>query len=321
MTMILVTGHLGYLGTHLISKLGIRANNIIGLDLKEFNPERPNGAISCQGSLLDLPFLTHIFESHKITFVIHLAATKELISDGDEDLFQNNVIGTSILVSLMKQFGAPPIVFASTAAVYAPNTSESKISESTSVGPISVYGSSKLKCEEIITTYAQESNTSATILRFFNIAGSKESKLFDHNGKNLPSIAIRALADNGQIHVFGSDLPTYDGTPVRDYVHVIDAISAIELALKFISAKTNRNSCKIFNIGSEAGTSVLDILKKIEFYSNKKFLISYEPQREGEVAMCVSSSNLAKVELGWEPAFSIDEIIISDVKNSGKFSI
>ena len=252
--------------------------------------------------------------------MIHLAAIKQLVpsTPGDANPYVvNNVNAVASLLEVMASHGAPNLIFASSSAVYSAQQKGKLIREDFEKVPRSDYGKSKLINEEAITKYANTWGVNCVSLRFFNLAGSLKPKLFDRDGTSLIPLVIKALERGEQFSVFGSNLETNDGSPVRDYVHVIDAVKAIEKSLNFLQKNQNKEQGHtIFNIGTQTGTSVLRVLGLMREITGIDLPLRFLESREGEVAEAIADASLAQKELGWLPTYSLLEIIKSDLINS-----
>ena len=201
------------------------------------------------------------------------------------------------------------IVFSSTAAIFGkPN--QNKIDETHPKKPINTYGKSKLIIEEILKDYAIAYGLKSTSLRYFNAAGA--DPLADIGEAHIPETHLIPNVINSifnkeiKLEIFGDDYSTFDGTCIRDYVHVNDLASAHLLALQ---NKTNENFCS-FNLGNGNGFSILQIIESVEKISGKKIEFSYAPRRKGDPDTLVSDSSKAKKEIGWSPIYNEIERII-----------
>jgi len=293
---------------------------VIGLDNRITSKGQVFGGTQFVNSVADKDSINRIFDNYDISAVIHLAATKQLVAtkDGEEDPYiTNNVNGTAVLLECMASHGAPDLIFASSSAVYSPPSRGTLISEEFEKNPQSDYGKSKLLNEEAISEYSQVFGANCISLRFFNLAGSLEPKLFDRDGTSLIPLAINALRSKKDFKIFGENLDTADGTPIRDYVHVVDAAYAIGASLKYLEDYAHLDTGhQIYNIGSQSGTSVLNVLNMIQEHGGGELSLQFLEPRTGEIAEAVANTSLAWQKLGWKSKYSITEIIQADLINS-----
>lgn len=245
--------------------------------------------------------------------VIHLAG-KAIVSESIENSFSyinHNYNGTKNILMSMLQLGIQKIVFSSTCAVYG-QVEKGLISEINSLNPINPYGESKLLADNELSQYSFLHNFQCTSLRFFNVAGSyrnNEGQLFGELHDNETHLIPRLLLNN-KINVYGYKLNTPDGTCIRDFVHVVDLASAILLSIENKSQSGHR----IFNLGSNRGYSVLDVIRTVELISGNKISINYLEPRNYDPISLVSDSSLAFRELNWKSQFSLESIIEDTMK-------
>jgi UDP-glucose 4-epimerase len=317
--MILITGGSGYLARHFLHLL--RDSDIQQVSFDRRPPLQAEEGNFLLGSIEDINLVKSIFKNQTISAVVHLAAHKQLINSTsvDDPYFSTNIAGTKNLLTAMSAYGAPPIIFASSAAVYSPKTVDESILESDETTPLSLYGRSKLHSERDISEYTQSTGATSFSLRFFNIGGSASPELYDTLGTNIFPTAIRKLAQNEKFDLYGGKLSTPDGTPIRDYLHVLDAANAILKSLLFLKSNSQSRTHHILNVGTGKGTSVLEILKMIENFASRNFDINFLGPRKGEVQSVVSNPALIEDLLGWSAQYSVSDLIKSDVQNSGFF--
>lgn len=299
--MILVTGGAGYIGSHVCKKLSSLGYEHVCCD-SLINGDKDvvkYGALEiCD--ILDEKKLRQIFSKYHFEAVIHLASfafVNESILN-PELYFQNNIAGTIFLLKIMKEFKVNKIIFSSSCAVYG-NDAYIPITEKTDLNPINPYGISKMFAERMII----ESKIPYSIFRFFNVVGtdpSLELGLGINNSSRIVIALLESLINNTPFKVYGKNYTTYDGTCLRDYVHVSDISDAIVLGL---------DNSGIYNLGSEMGYTVLELINKVEFLSKKKIQIIIEDKREGDPDFLVANSSLAYEKLKWRPQFSINDAI------------
>lgn len=319
---VLVTGGLGYIGSHTCVELmnsGIDvvvADNLYNCKKSSYDriralTGRDFGFYECD--IRDKEVLGKIFENEKIDSVIHFAGLKAVDESVHKPLeyFDNNVNGTLVLLDVMRKHGCKKIVFSSSATVYGMNNI-SPLTEDMEVGGVTnPYGRTKFMIECILKDlYVSDNEWSICLLRYFNPIGAHKSGTMgeDPNGipNNLmPYITQVAIGKLDCLSVFGDDYDTPDGTGVRDYIHVVDLalghIKAVEKAEK-------ETGLFIYNLGTGTGYSVLDVVKAFEKASGKKIPYKIVPRRDGDIATCYSDPGKALRELGWEAQRGIEEM-------------
>lgn len=294
---ILVTGGAGFLGSVIINKLINNHSIIIYDDLSQgfkelINPE----AKFYKGSILNTTALTKVFRENKIDIVIHLAARSIASESVRKPQLYNriNFIGTEKVLKIMKKFNCDKLLFSSTAAVFGQIKESIVITEDTPKFPCNPYGETKLKAERTIIDNASWLNY--CILRFFNVAGASDNHKYGLM-KEVPMLLIPTI--NQMIGrgltptIFGNQYDTPDGTCIRDYIHVEDVANAVEKAVNFLSQKQS----SIFNIASNKGYSVLEVIKEICKVNNVKLNYDVKPNRPGDPSKLLSSYAKAKQTL------------------------
>ena len=311
---ILVLGGAGYIGSHAVYQLINQGQDVVVVDNLEtghresIHPE----AIFYEGDIRNKEFLTTIFEKESISAVIHFAANSLVGESMDKPLqyFDNNVYGTQVLLQVMVEHHVKYIVFSSSAATYGEPESV-PITENLPTNPTSTYGETKLTMEKLMKWTAQAHGVRFVSLRYFNVAGARETAEIgeDHRPEShlVPIILQTALGQRSHITIFGEDYDTPDGTCIRDYVHVEDLIDAHLLALKYL---IEEGKSDIFNLGSNRGFSVKEMISVARTVTGKEIPITVGDRRPGDPSILIASSDKAKQVLGWNPErTSIDQII------------
>jgi UDP-glucose 4-epimerase len=315
---ILVTGGAGYIGSHVVMALQQIGYAVLVLDNLEFGHRTFVEDILqvdfiC-GDINDHQLLTEIFSTYSIEAVMHFAAYTYVGESVTNPLkyYQNNVVGTIILLQAMLQAGVNKIVFSSTAAIYG-NPLQIPITEEHPQQPISPYGWTKLLGEKILVDCHQAYQLNSICFRYFNAAGAdKQGRLGEERTPetHLIPLALRtALGQREKLIIYGNDYETPDGTGIRDYIHVIDLAQAHILGLQYL---LNGGSSDVFNLGNGHGFSVREVIDAIQTMTGKSFPIVEEARRPGDPPILVSSSQKAREILGWQPVHTRLEEILED---------
>lgn len=318
---ILVTGGAGYIGSHTCiellnagyeivivdnlsnSKLEslIRVKEITGKDITFYKLD-----------ILDREALEKVFDENDIDAVIHFAGLKSVGESSRIPLhyYYNNITGTLTLCEVMKKYDVKKMVFSSSATVYG-FPEKFPISENFPLRSTNPYGRTKLMIEEILhDLYESDHNWGFSLLRYFNPIGAHHSGRIgeDPNGipNNLmPYITQVAIGKIKELNIFGKDYPTFDGTGVRDYIHVVDLAKGHLKALEKLLITTGVD---VYNLGTGKGYSVLEMVNNFEKVSGKKIPFKFVEPRQGDVATCYSDPSKAKEKLGWVAQKGIEEM-------------
>lgn len=321
---ILITGGLGFIGSHVISYLkdstfesifildNLSNSSIKVLDhLKSLVPDKK--IIFYSGDIRNDVDLQNVFENHYIDVVVHMAGLKSVKESTIDPLlyYDNNVLGTIKLLSYMKEHDCNKLIFSSSSIVYGNSRIPYDINSKTGTGITNSYGKSKYMIEEIIQDLCKAYNFKCIILRYFNPIGAHPSGLIGEypNGtpNNLfPNVIMFAKGLIKEMRVFGSDYDTVDGSCIRDYIDIND------LALAHISSLDRINNMnenlKIYNLGIGRGASVIELLSCFERVNNLKLNYSFAPRRPGDLP--VSYANVSEEtykELNWKPTFTLED--------------
>lgn len=311
---ILVLGGAGYIGSHAVDQLINKNYEVIVVDNLQTGHKQAvhEQAVFYQGDIRDKAFMQDIFKKESIDGVIHFAASSLVGESVEKPLmyFNNNVYGTQVVLEVMAEFGVKQIVFSSTAATYGePKTMP--IVETTPTNPENPYGESKLMMEKMMKWCDQAYGMRYVALRYFNVAGAKADASIgeDHDPEThlVPIILQAALGQREYLGIYGDDYDTKDGTCIRDYVYIEDLIAAHIAALEYLR---NGNESNIFNLGSNNGYSVKEMLEAAREVTGKEIPAKILPRRAGDPSKLVASSEKAKEILGWQPKVTdIKEII------------
>ncbi|MDT2837911.1 UDP-glucose 4-epimerase GalE [Enterococcus durans] len=311
---ILVLGGAGYIGSHAVDQLINKGYEVIVVDnlLTGHKAAVHPDARFYEGDIRDKTFLKSVFEKETIEGVLHFAASSLVGESVEKPLkyFNNNVYGMQVLLEVMHEFDVKNIVFSSTAATYG-EPKEFPITEITPTNPKNPYGESKLMMEKMMKWCDNAYGMRYVALRYFNVAGAKSDASIgeDHTPEThlVPIILQVALGQREALAIYGDDYDTPDGTCVRDYVQVEDLIAAHILALEYLKAGNESN---FFNLGSNQGYSVQEMLEAAREVTGKEIPAKIAPRRAGDPSRLVASSAKAQAILGWQPKFTdVKEII------------
>lgn len=316
---ILVLGGAGYIGSHAVDQLVEVGKKVVVVDnlLTGHRAAVHPKASFYKGDIRDKEFLSQVFEKEIIDGVLHFAASS-LVGESVENplkYFNNNIYGTQVVLEVMQERGIKNIVFSSTAAVYG-EPKFMPITEKTPTNPKNPYGESKLMMEKMMNWCEQAYGIHYVALRYFNVAGAKLDSTIgeDHTPEThlVPLILQTALGQRKEIVIFGEDYETPDGSCVRDYVHVVDLIQAHLLALEYLE---QGNESTVFNLGSNQGFSVKEMVTAARKITGKEIPTRVGPRRAGDPSMLVASPDKACQILGWKPRYTDVETIITTAWN------
>ena len=324
---ILVTGGLGYIGSHTVVELQNEGFEVIIIDdLSNTTIDVLNGITSITNKKpefhkIDLKEKSKVeafFAENKIDGVIHFAASKAVGESVNEPLkYYENNIGTLVyLLQAMQKNKVNNIIFSSSCTVYG-QADELPITEKAPIKPAeSPYGNTKQMGEEIITDTTKISDLNAIALRYFNPIGGHESieigELPIGVPQNLiPYVTQTAAGIRDCLSVFGDDYNTHDGTAVRDYIHVVDLAKAHIVAMKRLLDQKNKQKMEFFNIGTGKGSSVLDVIHAFEEANHKKLNYKLMPRRAGDITAAFADTTLANNELGWQSKLTLKDALRS----------
>ena len=254
----------------------------------------------------DRDALDRVFRQYPIDAVVHFAGLKSVGESVAEPLryYENNVVGTTVLLDAMKSHGVQRIVFSSSATVYG-TTEKMPLTEESLLEPVNPYGRSKLIVEQILRDLAAADPAwRVMLLRYFNPVGAHPSGLIGEDPVGVPNnlmpfVAQVAVGRRPRLRIFGDDYPTVDGTGVRDYIHVVDLAHGHVAALAKLS-KDDAPRESIINLGTGRGHTVLEVVRSFEAASGKSVPFEIAERRPGDVAICYADASRARSELGWE---------------------
>ncbi|MES2016644.1 MAG: UDP-glucose 4-epimerase GalE [Pseudomonadota bacterium] len=309
---ILVTGGLGYIGSHTCVELIAAGHEPVALDnlsnsdvsvLKRVERITGQALPFIEADIRDRAALDAAFTAHRFDAVIHFAGLKAVGESVAQPLryYDNNVAGSVTLLEAMQQHGVKTVVFSSSATVYG-DPATVPIREDFPLSATNPYGRSKLFIEEILRDqFISDPSWRIALLRYFNPAGAHESGLIGEEPNGIPNNLLPYVAQVAEgrrafLSVFGGDYPTPDGTGLRDYIHVVDlAIGHV----KTLSKLATGPGVVTYNLGTGRGNSVLEMVRAFERASGKTIPYQIVARRPGDIAACYADPGLAQSELGW----------------------
>ena len=318
---ILVTGGVGYIGTHTCIELIKAGYEVVVVDnLCNSSLEALKRVEKLSGSKIplhkvdvrDKKSLTRVFEQYSIDGVIHFAGLKAVGESIEKPIeyYNTNVGGTIILAEVMREFGCKTFVFSSSATVYG-NPHTVPIEENFPVSSTNPYGRSKLIIEEFLQDiFVADGSWHIALLRYFNPVGAHKSGLIGENPNTiannlLPNISQVAIGKLDKLSIFGGNYDTPDGTGVRDYIHVVDLAKG---HVRVLQAMKDKPEVLTVNLGTGNGYSVLDMVKAFEKASGKNIPYEIVNRRLGDIATCYADPTFAAERLNWKAEYELDEM-------------
>ena len=321
---ILVTGGLGFIGSHTVVELQNEGFEVVIIDnLSNSSEEVLKGIVAITGimpvfeklDLRDKALVQDFFKKHSdVTGVIHFAASKAVgESVGNPLLYYENNINTLIyLLQELEQKQEAHFIFSSSCTVYG-QAETMPINENASVKPaMSPYGNTKQIGEEIIADVTKVSGINAILLRYFNPIGAHSSTEIGELPIGTPQNLVPFITQTGiglrkELSVYGDDYPTPDGTCVRDYIHVVDLAKAHVIALQRLVNQKNLAKIETFNLGTGTGSSVLEVIAAFEKVRGQKLPYKIVDRREGDVISAYANTDKANNILGWKTESTLEE--------------
>jgi UDP-glucose 4-epimerase len=309
---ILVTGGMGYIGSHTCVELSNAGHEVVIVDnlsnakasvLERIERLSGKSHVFVKADIRDRVAMEMLFRQHPVDAVIHFAGLKAVGESVAQPLryYDNNFDGSVVLFETMASFNVKSLIFSSSATVYG-DPAMVPIKEDFPLVATNPYGRSKLMIEEMLRDVAKADPAwRVALLRYFNPVGAHESGLIgeDPNGipnNLLPFVAQVAVGRRQELSVFGNDYPTRDGTGVRDYIHVVDLAQGHVKALEKIA---DGPGVYTYNLGTGKGNSVLEMVRAFEEASGRRVPFKFMPRRPGDIAACYADVGLAARELRW----------------------
>ena len=304
---ILVVGGAGYIGSHMVKRLGQLGCRVTTLDNLSAGHR---DAVLCgefvQGDMADKALLNQVFAQGQFDAVMHFAS---FIQVGESVLepakyYANNVVNTLQLLDVMRVHGVKQFIFSSTAATFG-EPQYVPIDEAHPQQPINPYGRTKLMVEQVLADYDTAYGLKSVCLRYFNAAGADpEGQLGERHEPEthlVPLVLQAASGRRAHIAVFGRDYDTPDGTCIRDYIHIVDLCEAHWLAVQHLA---QGGASDAFNLGNGNGFSVQEVIDTAEQVTGLPIAVQEGPRRAGDPARLVADATRARNVLGWQPQYA-----------------
>ena len=325
---IVVTGGLGFIGSHTVVELQNEGFEVIAIDnLSNSSIEVLDGIERITGKkpifenidLRNKVVVQNFFKKHTdICGVIHFAASKAVGESVENPLlyYENNINALVYVLQEITQLEKANFIFSSSCTVYG-QAVEMPITENASIQTaMSPYGNTKQIGEEIISDTTKVTNLNAILLRYFNPIGAHESVEIGELPLGVPQnlvpfITQTAFGLRKELSVYGNDYPTPDGTAIRDYIHVVDLAKAHVIAMQRLLNKKNSDKVETFNLGTGTGSSVLEVITSFEKISGQKLNYKIVGRREGDITSAYANTDKANNILGWKAQSSLDESLAS----------
>lgn len=316
---ILITGGLGFIGSHCVVELLNENHDIIVID---DNSNSRSDIVDKIGTITNKEFLYYninllhkndlktIFNVYEIWCVIHFAAFKSVDESIAKPLlyYENNIISTINLLNIMDKYKCKKIIFSSSASVYGDQKCPVNEERQTGIGITNPYGQTKYFSEQILKDlYKSDNSWSIVILRYFNPVGAHPSGLIGENPVGVPNNLfphiLRSL-NNDKLYVYGNNYPTPDGSCIRDFIHVVDLAKGHLASLKLLDT----NGCHIYNLGTGKGISVLELIDAFQKINGVKINYEFADRRNGDIEMIYADTSKANDELNWKTHKSLEDI-------------
>ncbi|WP_431137102.1 UDP-glucose 4-epimerase GalE [Psychroserpens mesophilus] len=329
MKKILVTGGLGFIGSHTVVELQNEGYDVVIIDdLSNASLDVIEGIIAITGKIpvfekIDLKekaSVERFFQKHNdISGVIHFAASKAVGESVEKPLlyYENNLNTLIYTLKEVLNLNTSNFIFSSSCTVYG-QADEMPITENAPVKPAeSPYGNTKQIGEEIIKdTCKVNPHLNAIALRYFNPIGAHSSAKIGELPIGVPQNLVPFITQTAAglrecLSVYGNDYETPDGTCIRDYIHVVDLAKAHAVALERLLEANNQSNFETFNVGTGVGSSVLEVIKSFEKVSGQALNFKIAPRREGDIVKAFANTKKANAVLGWKAKSTLDDAMLS----------
>lgn len=325
---VLVTGGLGFIGSHTVVELQNEGFEVVIVDnLSNSSETVLDGIFKITGKTpifekLDLrekAAVQDFFSRHNdINGVIHFAASKAVGESVENPLlyYENNINALVYILQELTKLSQANFIFSSSCTVYG-QAETMPITENASVQPaMSPYGNTKQIGEEIITDVAKVTNVNSILLRYFNPIGSHPTAEIGELPLGVPQNLVPFITQTAyglreKLSVYGNDYPTSDGTAIRDYIHVVDLAKAHVIALRRLLDNKNIEKVETFNLGTGTGSSVLEVITAFEKISNQKLNYQIVGRREGDITEAYANTDKANTILGWKAQSTLEDALAS----------
>lgn len=323
---ILVTGGLGYIGSHTVVELLNNNFEVVIVDdlsnserfilknIEEITGKRP---VFYPFDLKRRELLTQVFDAHNIEGCINFAASKAVGESQLKpvDYYENNLFSLINILQEFKERGISNFIFSSSCTVYG-QADKMPIDENTPLKmPESVYGKTKQMGEEILSDFAKAYHRKVSLLRYFNPIGAHPSAKLGELPMGIPNNLVpyvmqTAAGVREKLNIWGNDYPTEDGTAIRDYIYVVDLAKAHVAALQKLMQTTSEEAMiDIYNLGTGKGSSVMEVVKAFELANDVEVPYQICDRREGDITIAYANADKAERELGWKSETSLEEAL------------
>ncbi|MEZ4858813.1 MAG: UDP-glucose 4-epimerase GalE [Flavobacteriaceae bacterium] len=327
MKKILVTGGLGYIGSHTVVELQTKGfevgiiDNLSNAEIHVLDKIEKITGVKPQFEKIDLRdkyAVETFFATHRVDGIIHFAASKAVGESVENPLlyYENNLHSLVYLLQECKKYAVNHFIFSSSCTVYGEPNSLPITEEAPVKQAVSPYGNTKQICEEILIDTCKASQIQAISLRYFNPIGAHPSTEIGELPKGTPQNLVPFITQTAaglrkELSVYGNNYPTPDGSCIRDYIHVVDLAKAHVIAIERLFEKKNSSNFEIFNLGTGRGSSVLEVINAFEKVSGKKLPYKIVDRRPGDVISVYADTRKANTVLGWKTEKTMEEALSS----------
>ena len=319
---VLITGGLGYIGSHVSYLLGNKSIIIDDMSNSKLNYKKYLPKAIVYKKRISLSSLRKIFNDHRIGCVIHFAAFKSVSNSIQYPLkyYENNISSTINLLIAMNESKIKKLIFSSSATVYGNNQS-SPFKENFNLSSVNPYGNTKIFIEKIIDDYSKSHKDFRAIsLRYFNpIGANTKANLFDKplgKPENLIPLIIESIIKKKKLLIYGNNYSTKDGTCIRDYIHINDLAEAHMLSIDALNKLYGHTP---INIGLGKGISVLQLIKLFEKVNKVKINYEFTSRRQGDVGVSYADNSISRKLLKWNPSYNYRDMVKDSWESAKKY--